>query len=40
LQVVADVFVSVDMDHKLDDLIAFERKVKWQKGKPITPYFF
>jgi hypothetical protein len=40
LQVVAEAFVNVDRDYELDDLIAFERKVKWRKGKPIASYFF
>jgi hypothetical protein len=39
-QVVAEAFVNVDRDYELDDLIAFERKVKWRKGKPIALYFF
>ena len=40
LQVVAEAFVNVHRDYELDDLIAFERKVKWRKGKPIASYFF
>jgi hypothetical protein len=39
LQVVADAFVNVNRDHELNDLIAFERKGKWRKGKPIASYF-
>ncbi len=39
-QVVAEVFVNADRDYELDNFIAFERKVKWRKGKPIASYFF
>jgi hypothetical protein len=39
-QVVAEAVVNVDRDYELDDLIAFERKVNWRKGKPIASYFF
>ncbi len=39
-QVVAEVFVNVNRDQEFDDLIAFERKVTWRKGKLIASYFF